>query len=237
MNWTHWNIDCLAPLLLMSPTYVDTLLTSQLKSWQLDGLNFFGYGNNPRIQISNGLGFTKLSFDSLKFIWNFDQIDRFSFFRSQVQFKSYQSGDHQVHNFIAPTIADISSLRVKRILNSVQLQDFLLDNNANLIQPSSLSYSEKLSTYGHAQTILTLPGSDSINALLFGCRAKKIIQMIPWPNDLMFLNKYSMIVAFRQLAFQTSLNVLPFFGSPPSSAVSDFDGLFTYSTSDLMRLL
>ena len=236
MNWTHWNIDCLAPLLLSTPSDTDVFLTSQLRSWQLDGLDFFGYSNNPRIQISHGNGFSRLPVQLLNFIWNFDQIDRFSYLRSQFAKHFDVKTDQTKYALLSPRIDDVTPLRVKRVHNSDELHSCLLKNNATLIQPSSLSYSQKLSIYGNSHTILTLPGSDSINALLFGCSATKIIQMIPWPNDLMLLNKYSLIVAYRQLAFQTSLNILPYFGTPVSSQVNGFDEQYYYSVADLQRL-
>ena len=88
-----------------------------------------------------------------------------------------------------------------------------------------------------ANNILTLPGSDSINALLFSNKNTKIIQMIPWPNSLMSNNKYSLIVAFSQFAFQTALNVTPYYGTPLDSRNNNFDDLFHYGISDLESLL
>ena len=202
MNWTHWNIDCLAPLLLLSPSPDESLITSSLASWQIDGLDFFGLKHLRRFQVSDGCGFAKYTFKNLRFVWNFDQIDRFNFLRHYISTRLPKPLPCESSTILSPTFASASPLRVTRISNPRELSLCLDDYSPTFIQPSSLSYSQKYSLYSSAKSILTFPGSDSINALLFGADDSKIIQMIPWPNNLLLLNKYSLLVSYGNWLFR-----------------------------------
>lgn len=235
MNWTHWNIDCLAPLLLLEPSAEEYLITSKLTNWQIDGLNYFGYGNLQRVQVSRGKGISIIRINKLRFAWNFDQIDRLWFMRNKICSFQMQSSAVTNLELLAPDLDH--KLHLKRIANAKMLKISLSKYTSGFINPSSLSYSEKAFTYARARSVLTLPGSDSINALLFAGETTKIIQMIPWPNGLMQLSKYSMIVAFRQMAYQSSLNVVPYYGRPKKKLSIDFNSQFYYCPLEIESLL
>lgn len=235
MNWTHWNIDCLAPMLLLSPSEDEYLLTSKLNAWQLDSIQFFGYSQIPRLQISHGNGVSTFQISKLRFVWDFDQIDRIHFLRSSIAERRTSFVSSIDSSFL---VSDFDqNMRVRRIQNPEELKLTVSRYSPSIINSSCLTYAQKVSAYMGAKHILALSGSDSINPVLFANNNSQIIQMVPWPNNLMLRNKYSMIVAFRQLAYQASLNTVPFFGQPVDINNIAFDSIFYYSPLELNDLL
>ena len=220
MNWTHWNIDCLPPLLLMQPQRDSVLITSRLNAWQLDGLYFFGFEDYRRLQISNAEGIKLYGFDSLEFVWNFDQIDRLHYMRSAIDgYRPCNSGGPLL--VVAPdfTIPE----RIQRVSNPEQLAEVARQAGAMPVRQSKLSYYDKLVLLSKAKNIVCLPGSESINPFLFGHSSLRIIQLIPWPNELALLSSYSMLVNYRQLAAQLIQNVHYLYSGNQEESPSSFD--------------
>ena len=238
MNWTHWNIDFLPGLLMINPEKCRTLLTSKLNAWQNDSLDFFGFSDHDKLQISLGAGITIYCMPELTFTWNFDQIDRAHFLRKQINSKRSQLCLYTDLKLLAPDFRHAD--RVQRVANPIDLFKVIERAKGVLCIPSKLSYQEKLKLYSRGQTIITLPGSDSINSFLFSASASKIIQFIIWPNNLLLpLSHYSILISYRQLAYQAHCcNIMPFFNEElPSSSNMCFDISQKYSAKKLEALL
>lgn len=245
-TYGHWLADKLALAVFcvqQQSTPTTPFLTFNLRAWQLDILTSL----YPEIPIRNfdlstlSSGPLVLSVDSLKIIDYIDIATRYKILRDKFA-GLCKPNNHRVVSGAQKKLVYLrrgpsGTNKAKRVLNSEQIINLVERFGGIAIDPSEMTFRQKLDFFSEDQLIVNEPGSGEFNFHLFSSENAKLIQlanrtMIDDPNHqcifASWLYLLPRLARIRLLAGDTRANYHYSNGYTDPS---------TYSLDELCRLL